>query len=119
MKGEKTMKWSVKYGWFIVVSLCIGLLVGGCATYYKVTDPQSGKEYYTKEIHNLSGSAVRVKDDRSGKNVSLQISEVKEISQKEYKDGIAALASMPTSTPAPAAAPASTAAPSSAPTGAK
>jgi uncharacterized protein YceK len=110
------MKWSVKYGWF-VVSLCVGLLVGGCATYYKVTDPQSGKEYYTKEIHNLNGSAVRVKDARTGKNVSLQISEVKEISQKEYKAGLAALVSMPTSTPAPEAAPIPATAPSSAPSG--
>ena len=112
------MKWSVKYGWF-VVSLCVGLLVGGCATYYKVTDPQSGKEYYTKEIHNLNGSAVRVKDARTGKNVSLQISEVKEISEKEYKAGLAAVVSMPTSTPAPEAAPAPAAAPSSAPPGTK
>ena len=110
------MKWSVKYGWF-VVSLCVGLLVGGCATYYKVTDPQSGKEYYTKEIHDLNGSAVRVKDARTGKNVSLQISEVKEISQKEYKAGLAALVSIPTSTSTPEAAPMPATAPSSAPSG--
>jgi uncharacterized protein YceK len=115
---RKNMKRSVRYGW-LVVSLCAGLLVGGCATYYKVTDPQSGKEYYTKEIHNLSGSAVRVKDAGTGKNVSLQISEVKEISQKEYKAGLAAQVSMPTSTPAPEAVPALVAAPSSSPTGTK
>jgi hypothetical protein len=112
------MKCSVRYGWF-VVSLCVGILVGGCASYYKVTDPQSGKEYYTKEIHNLNGSAVRVKDASTGKNVSLQISEVKEISAKEYKAGLAALVSMPTSTPTPEATPAPAAAPSSAPTGTK
>ena len=108
------MKCSVRYGW-LVVSLCVCLLGAGCATYYKVTDPQSGKEYYTKEIHNLSGSAVRVKDDRTGKNVSLQISEVKEISAKEYKAGVAALVSMPTSTPTTQAAPSPTVAPSVAP----
>jgi uncharacterized protein YceK len=102
------MKRFVRYGW-LVVSLCVGLLVSGCATYYKVTDPQSGKEYYTREIHNVSGSAVKVMDARTGKIVKLQISEVKEISKDEYQAGLAA----PVSKPTPAADP------SSAPTGTK
>jgi len=33
----KTMKWSVKYGWF-VVSLCVGILIGGCSTDRPVFD---------------------------------------------------------------------------------
>jgi hypothetical protein len=112
MKGEKTMKRSMRYRW-VAVSLCVGLLVGGCAaTYYKVTDPQSGKEYYTEKIDNVTGGAVKVMDSRTGSIITLQNSEVKEISEKEYKAGLA-----PVSNPAPAAAPASapTAAPSVAP----
>ncbi len=107
------MKLSVSYGWFIV-SLCVGLLVGGCATYYKVTDPESGKEYYTQKIDNVRGGAVKMMDARTGSIITLQNSEVKEISEKEYKTGLAA----PVSTPAPAEAPAPapTAAPSAAPT---
>ncbi len=107
------MKLSVRYGWFIV-SLCVGLLVGGCATYYKVTDPESGKEYYTQKIDNVRGGAVKMMDARTGSIITLQNSEVKEISEKEYKTGLAA----PVSTPAPAEAPAPapTAAPSAAPT---
>jgi len=95
------MKKSVRYGW-LAASLCTGLLVGGCSsTYYKVTDPQSGTAYYTEKVDTLVGTgAVKVKDARTGSVVTLQSSEVKEISEKEYKAGIAA----PVSKPAPAAA---------------
>jgi len=95
------MKKYVKFGW-IAASLCAGLLVGGCSsTYYKVTDPNSGNAYYTEKVDTLvSTGAVKVKDARTGSVVTLQSSEVKEISEKEYKAGLAA----PVSKPAPAAA---------------
>ena len=111
------MNKSVKFGWF-AASLCAGLLVGGCSsTYYKVTDPHSGTAYYTEKVDTLVGTgAVKVKDARTGSLVTLQSSEVKEISEKEYKAGIAAPASPPAPAPAavaavPAAAPESTPAP--------
>jgi len=104
------MKRSMRYGW-LVVSLCVGFLVAGCATYYKVTDPQSGKAYYTQKIDNVMGGAVKVMDARTGSVVTLQNSEVKEISEKEYKAGLAAPVSKPTPTPAAASAPTPTAAP--------
>jgi len=105
------MKQSVKYGW-LVASLCVGLLVVGCAPpYYKVTDPQSGKEYYTQKVDTLAGGAVKVMDTRTNSVVTLQNSQVKEISEKEYKAGLAAPVSKPTPTPAPATAPTPTPAP--------
>ncbi len=108
------MKRSLKYGW-IVAMLCVGLVVAGCATYYRVTDPQSGKEYYSEKISNLRGGAVQVKDARTGSIVTIQNSEVKEISEKEYKAGIAAPMSKPATAPAAAApAPAAQTAPAAA-----
>lgn len=108
------MKKSEKFGW-LVANLFASLLVGGCSSpYYKVTEPQSGKAYYTQKVDTLVGTgAVKVKDARTGSLVTLQNSEVKEISEKEYKAGIAA----PVSTPpaAAAVAPAPTAAPSDTP----
>ena len=107
------MKRSMRYGW-LVVSLCVGLLIVGCAPpYYKVTDPQSGKEYYTQKVDTLAGGAVKVMDTRTNSVVTLQNSQVKEISEKEYKAGLAAPVSKPTPTPAaaPATAPTPTAAP--------
>lgn len=106
------MKLSLRYGW-LIVSFCIGLFVVGCASYYKVTDPQTGKEYYTQEIDNVRGGAVKLKDARSGSTVTIQNSEVKEISKDEYTAGLAAPVSKPA--PAEAPAPAPTAAPSVAP----
>jgi len=100
------MKKSVKFGW-LAASLCTGLLVGGCSsTYYKVTDPQSGNAYYTEKVDTLVGTgAVKVKDARTGSLVTLQSSEVKEISEKEYKAGLAAPVSPPAPAPAAAVAP--------------
>ena len=109
------MKRYMRYGW-LVVGLCVGLLVVGCAPpYYKVTDPQSGKEYYTEKVDTLSGGAVKVMDARTNSVVTLQNSQVKEISEKEYKAGLAAPVSKPTPTPAPAAVVAPAAAPAAAP----
>jgi len=109
------MKRYMRYGW-LVVGLCVGLLVVGCAPpYYKVTDPQSGKEYYTQKVDTLAGGAVKVMDTRTNSVVTLQNSQVKEISEKEYKAGLAAPVSKPTPTPAPAAVVAPAAAPAAAP----
>ena len=116
------MKKSVKFGW-IAASLCASLLVGGCSsTYYKVTDPHSGTAYYTEKVDTLAGTgAVKVKDARTGSVVTLQSSEVKEISEKEYKAGLAAPVTPPAPAPVPvpaaasAVAPAPTAAPAPAP----
>jgi hypothetical protein len=130
------MKRSMRYGW-LVVGLCAGLLVVGCAAYYRVTDPLSGKEYYSQAVEGSKGGAVKLKDARTGSIVTLQNSEVKKISEKEYKAGLAAPVSKPTPTPVsaptptaapaavmapaapslPAAAPAPAAEPSSAPSG--
>ena len=122
------MKRSVRYGW-LVVGLCVGLLVVGCASYYKVTDPQTGKEYYSEKVETLSGGAVKVKDARTSSIVTLQNSQVIEITSDEYKAALMAPVSKPTPAAAPATAPAAApaaapatapaAAPSSEPTGTK
>jgi len=44
------MKQSVKYGWLVQVCALVWLVVGCAPPYYKVTDPQSGKEYYTQKL---------------------------------------------------------------------
>jgi len=63
--------------------LAIVLATAGCTTYYRVTDPSSGKMFYTDDVKR-SGSAVMFKDAKSGSEVTLQASEVKEISQDEF-----------------------------------
>jgi len=106
----------------VVAVLGLFLMFVGCASYYRVRDPQTGNVYYTEKVDSVSGGAVKLMDARTGSLVTIQNSEVKEISSDEYKKGLAAPVSKPTPTPAAApaaapAAPAATEAPKSAPSG--
>ena len=61
------------------------MVMAGCTTYYRVTDPASGKEYYTTNVDDKGRSgAVKITDDKTGSSVTLQSSEVREISEDEY-----------------------------------
>jgi len=106
MKRFANMKW-------LILSLSMGLLVTACASYYKVRDPGTGNVYYTEKVSRESGGAAKFKDARSGAEVTIQNSEVKEITKGEYTAGISAPASTPA--PAPTAAPAPTKTPAPAP----
>jgi hypothetical protein len=70
---------------------------GGSGAYYMVRDPGSAKPYYTTDI-STSGSALKFKDERTGNAITLQSSEVKEISKEEFTKGMTA----PVPTPAAA-----------------
>ena len=83
---------------YAVTGLILGvaLLVTGCSSYYRVTDPASGKTYYTTKVSETGrGGAVKIKDGKTGSTVTLQSSEVKEISEDEYE------AALKTEPPAP------------------
>ena len=59
----------------IAAMLC--LTVGCSSHYYRVTDPSSGKNYFTKKVDEAGrAGAVKFKDDRTGGHVTLQSSEV-------------------------------------------
>jgi hypothetical protein len=67
----------------------LAILVASCSSYYRVTDPASGKTYYTTKIDNAGrAGAVKIKDGKTGSMVTLQSSEVKEISEEEYEAGL-------------------------------
>ncbi len=63
--------------------------LAACTTYYKVTDPTSQKVYYTTEVDQQKGGSVSLKDANSGAQVTIQNSEVVEISSDEYKTATA------------------------------
>lgn len=65
------------------------LILAGCTNYYRVTDPASGKTYYTTKVSRVDGGAVKIKDAKSGDTVTLQSSEVHEISQRDFEAGAA------------------------------
>ncbi|HXZ24932.1 MAG TPA: hypothetical protein VEI24_01820 [Nitrospiria bacterium] len=106
MKWVKTRQWLV-----MAVVMVSGLLTAACTSYFKVTDPTSGSVYYTEKVSRSSGGAVTFTDAKSGSEVTIQNSEVKEISEKEFDVG--RYSSAPASKSAPAApAPAAPAQPS-------
>ena len=70
----------------VVVLLAVALTA--CAHYYKVTDPASGKVFYTEEVKR-NGSAVEFKDGQTGGVTTLQNSEVLEIDKSAYEAGVA------------------------------
>src|SRR6266480_573604 len=82
-------------------AMVLTTLLAGCfgGSYYAVRDPASGTAYYTTDVDKAGGAgAVKFKDEKTGSTITLQSSEVKEISKDEF--------SKQTTKPAPAAAPA-------------
>ncbi|HOD36399.1 MAG TPA: hypothetical protein PLR20_10065 [Syntrophales bacterium] len=68
----------------VMCVICVFLLVG-CGSYYKVTDPASKNVYYTTDIEETKGGAIKFKDAKSGSDVTLQSSEIKEIGSEEFE----------------------------------
>lgn len=70
----------------LAVSILSGLMVTGCSThYYRVTDPESGKTYYTNNVERVwQGGAINFEDAQSGNSVTLQNSEIKELTESEF-----------------------------------
>ena len=53
-----------------------------------MTDPASGRIYHTRDTKRRTG-AVDFKDAKAGSKVTLQSSQVKKISEAEYRKGLA------------------------------
>ena len=62
-------------------------MAGGCTTYYKVTDPTTGKTYYTTELKQKGNGSASLKDGRTGNTVNLQNSEISKVSKHDYEAG--------------------------------
>jgi hypothetical protein len=68
----------------MIIGVCVwSLMTAGCSHYYRVTDPGSGKTYYTTSIDERSGR-VKFKDDRTGNTIILHSAELSEMSEDEY-----------------------------------
>jgi len=65
-----------------------GLLAGCGGNYYKVNDPAGERQYYTTDIDQSKAGSISFKDEKSGSKVTLQSSEVKEISEDEFNSAV-------------------------------
>jgi hypothetical protein len=70
-----------------LVAVLFTVFLAACAHYYKVTDPASGKVFYTEDVKR-NGSAVEFKDGQTGGVTTLQNSEVMEIDKQAYETGV-------------------------------
>jgi hypothetical protein len=80
--------------------LIAGVLLGGlsgCTTYYRITDPTTGKAYYSTELKQ--DGATSFKDARTGDSITLQNVEVRKISKEDFEAG---KAEAPTAATSPA-----------------
>ena len=71
-----------------VLAAFASAVLAGCGSYYRVTDPTSGRDYYTRDIDKTRDGGVVFKDARSGDEVTLQSSEITEIAEGDYRHGI-------------------------------
>lgn len=67
----------------------LAFVISLTACHYRVTDPASGRVYYTNEIkrYDQSGS-IKFKDKLTGQHITLSSSEYEELSEKEFKHQI-------------------------------
>ena len=66
----------------------IFLFAIGCTKYYKVTDPSTERIYYTKDIDDKGSGAIKLEDERTGNTVTLQSSEIEEITEDQFNFGV-------------------------------
>ena len=74
---------------FLTAALGLTLLTVGCSSYYAITEPKTGKVYYTTDWETARGGTTRFVDAKSGAIVTIQESEIREISEKEFQQNTA------------------------------
>jgi hypothetical protein len=69
---------------------CLFLLLfaAGCTTYYRITDQPTRRTYYTTDFDRTSSGAVRFYDEKSLSEVTLQSSEIAEITKDAFEEAI-------------------------------
>lgn len=76
----------MKFGTLTRLGACSLLLfASGCTHYYRVTDQATGKTYYTTGYDRTDSGAVKFEDAISRSTVTLQSSEIMEISRPQFE----------------------------------
>ena len=71
----------------LLLSGCSLPHIGGMGAYYSVTDPGTGKVYYTEGVKRERRGVVEFRDAASGAWVSIPGAEVRDISEAEFRLG--------------------------------
>lgn len=90
-----------------VVLVFVGFALVGCTKYYRVSDPSTGRAYYTTKVNDKWGDKIEFIDMNTGEKVVMQEHAVVEVTEQEAKTAAKRPeAPKPTAPPAPAPAPA-------------
>ena len=68
--------------------LLVVLLASGCTSYYRITDQSTRRTYFTTDYDRTTSGAVQFYDNKSRADVTLQSSEIVEISRDEFDSGL-------------------------------
>jgi hypothetical protein len=85
-----TLTTSMKNIWIAgpALMLVTAALLAGCGgNYYQVTDADSGKSYYTRDIDRDDGH-VEFTDKATGDKVGLDKFEIREVTRQQYKNAV-------------------------------
>jgi hypothetical protein len=84
----------------LALAACLAGIVCGCGpTYYRVTDPTTGRAYYTTELQKQKSGSVRIRDAGTGNTVTLQNSEIQKVNKEQFETGKVRATSMPPADP--------------------
>jgi hypothetical protein len=72
----------------LAVSCLMLLAVSGCGSYYKITEPTSKNVYYSKDFEKTKMGGLSFKDAKTGAIVTIQNSEIKEISRDTFEEEV-------------------------------
>ena len=64
------------------------LVLAGCGGYWQVVDPTTKNVYYTDEVKKSKAGAVEFTDAKTGKQITLQNSEVMEVSKDQFREAV-------------------------------
>ena len=63
------------------------LFAAGCSSYYRISDQATGRIYYTTDYDRKDGGGVVFEDAKSSATVTLQSSEIREVSKPDFDAG--------------------------------
>ena len=72
--------------YFLILIVCLFAI--GCTKYYKVTKPGTDNTYYTTKIKKNKSGAINLEDERTGKRITLQSSEIEKITENQFNRAV-------------------------------
>lgn len=70
----------------LLALLFVALGLSGCANHYEIRDPQSGSVYHTKDYDRSRSGSITFTDEKSQTEVTIQNSEIQEVSKERYEE---------------------------------